>query len=300
MRRPKWFLLLHPVFLFALIILVLNDNWWKYSYPGWLTGKLSDFAGVFVFTLFLFVLIPARRVFAACVSAFIFLWWKSSFSEPFIYWVNNNLHFPVKRVIDYSDTLAILVIPFTFYVKPLAYNLTSPLKKFLKPALFVSTLTAICATSAYRVNDAYYPKGHFSLDKGYKTHLTEHEILGKLDSMQIPYRRDSVEMMPVYPTRYSLRTNGVVDSPSHWLELTTFKDTILYYKNFISPFYIIPKLSIGSDTLFNVMFRISIGKRVNEIRLVSAEVPPSIDLGYQNLNVIDKKYSILLKSILAN
>ncbi len=47
--------LLAPLPLVALIVLVANDWWWKPSgaVPGWLTGKLSDVAGVIVLPLVL-------------------------------------------------------------------------------------------------------------------------------------------------------------------------------------------------------------------------------------------------------
>jgi hypothetical protein len=300
MRRPAWLLLLHPAFLFSLAILILNDNWWKYSYPGWLTGKLSDFAGVLVFTVFLFVLMSGKKLLVACISALVFLWWKSSLSDSFIFWINNYLHLPVKRVVDYSDDLAILIIPFCFYLKPVTYRISYSVTNFLKPVLFTGTLVAICATSAYRVSDAHYTKEHLFLNKGFKTHLTENEILGKLDSMQIPYHKDSIEIMPVYPRDYLLRTNAGLDSPVHWVELGTLKDTLLYYKRYTLPFFIIPRLALENDTLFNVIFRINIGRRVNEINLVSAEVPPSIDINIQKFDMLQKKYRSLLKSILAD
>lgn len=46
-------LMLHPVLLIALLILIVNDHVLKAAYPGWLTGKLSDFTGLVVFPLML-------------------------------------------------------------------------------------------------------------------------------------------------------------------------------------------------------------------------------------------------------
>lgn len=43
MRRS---LILHPMALVTLVALVVNDHWLKTRYPGWVTGKLSDFAGL--------------------------------------------------------------------------------------------------------------------------------------------------------------------------------------------------------------------------------------------------------------
>lgn len=44
---------LHPVSLAAIAVLVLNDHWWKAALHNTLTGKLSDFAGLVFFPLFL-------------------------------------------------------------------------------------------------------------------------------------------------------------------------------------------------------------------------------------------------------
>lgn len=67
--------MLHPVALAALAVLVLNDHVWKARYPGWVTGKLSDVAGLIVFPLVACalarVVVRARpeRVLAAAIAA---------------------------------------------------------------------------------------------------------------------------------------------------------------------------------------------------------------------------------------
>ncbi|MET0789509.1 MAG: hypothetical protein ABWY33_09725 [Cellulomonas sp.] len=52
-------LLLHPVALVSLGVLLLNDHVLKAAAPGWVTGKLSDLAGL---TFFPFLLLAARHV----------------------------------------------------------------------------------------------------------------------------------------------------------------------------------------------------------------------------------------------
>ena len=46
-----YFIHLWPVL--AVCLLFLNDRFLKYAFPGWWTGKLSDFAGVFFLPLYL-------------------------------------------------------------------------------------------------------------------------------------------------------------------------------------------------------------------------------------------------------
>jgi hypothetical protein len=55
-RAPRE-LLLHPVALAAIAVLVANDHWLKLRHPGWLTGKLSDVAGLVFFPLLLVIVV---------------------------------------------------------------------------------------------------------------------------------------------------------------------------------------------------------------------------------------------------
>jgi len=43
--------LLHPVAVAAVLLLIANDHFLKQAYPGLITGKLSDFAGIAFFPL---------------------------------------------------------------------------------------------------------------------------------------------------------------------------------------------------------------------------------------------------------
>jgi hypothetical protein len=69
-------LLLHPVALAALALLVLNDHFLKAVWPGPLTGKLSDLAGMIFLPVFLvsaweLVLAVGRRWRAPSMSALV-------------------------------------------------------------------------------------------------------------------------------------------------------------------------------------------------------------------------------------
>ena len=54
-------------FLLSLILLLLNDLYLKWHHPGVISGKLSDFAGLFMVSLSLFTVFPGFRT--ACSSA---------------------------------------------------------------------------------------------------------------------------------------------------------------------------------------------------------------------------------------
>lgn len=54
-------LLLHPVAIAALVVVILNDRVLKVHYPGEVSGKLSDFAGLVYFPLFIVASIEGVR-----------------------------------------------------------------------------------------------------------------------------------------------------------------------------------------------------------------------------------------------
>ena len=99
-------------FLAALAVLLLNDFWLKSRYPGLVTGKLSDFAGVAVIALPLLAVFPrhARAIYLGIAGAF--LWWKSPLSASFLALANEVLPYRIGRVVDYTDLVALLVLPF--------------------------------------------------------------------------------------------------------------------------------------------------------------------------------------------
>jgi hypothetical protein len=53
--------LLHPVSVLALIAVILNDRVLKVRYPGMISGKLSDLAGLVYFPLFIATLVELKR-----------------------------------------------------------------------------------------------------------------------------------------------------------------------------------------------------------------------------------------------
>jgi hypothetical protein len=53
--------MLHAVPLGALVVLVLNDHWWKRAHPSFVTGKLSDIAGLIFFPLLLQAIVEIGR-----------------------------------------------------------------------------------------------------------------------------------------------------------------------------------------------------------------------------------------------
>ncbi|MFT4969231.1 MAG: hypothetical protein ACI9O4_000977 [Chitinophagales bacterium] len=103
-------------FIGAVLILLLNDFFLKEYYHNWFTGKLSDFAGLFFLPLFLSVLFPKRIKALLLASGLFFMFWKSPWSIGLIDFINTVPGFHYARVIDYTDLLALLILPLSYWV----------------------------------------------------------------------------------------------------------------------------------------------------------------------------------------
>jgi hypothetical protein len=107
--------LLNPIFLIGLLILALNDHLFKYEYGNWLTGKLSDFAGVLILPFFLKFLFGGSKRAVIAATVLLFTWWKSPWSQPAIELYNGFSPIGTGRVVDYTDLIAFTVLPLTWY-----------------------------------------------------------------------------------------------------------------------------------------------------------------------------------------
>lgn len=114
MKNSKTTLLLSPFFLVGLFLLLLNDFYLKEEFHNFLTGKLSDFAGLFVFPFF-FAAFFNKKSKAIYLLTFVgFIFWKSPFANYFIETFNSLMFFNINRIIDYTDLIALLILPLSY------------------------------------------------------------------------------------------------------------------------------------------------------------------------------------------
>jgi hypothetical protein len=137
-----------PAFMAALALLVLNDFVLKPLLHNALTGKLSDFAGLFALTLFIATLWPRHRRLSAWAIAAAFTFWKTSYAEPLIELVNAISPFQLGRTVDITDVVALPMIPLAVWAAPRLGPL--PLPRVLQWVLVVIALVAFTATSRAR------------------------------------------------------------------------------------------------------------------------------------------------------
>lgn len=132
-------------FIFCLGILLLNDFYLKTAYPNWLTGKLSDFSGLYIFASFFAALFSNQKRLVYWVSGFLFVLWKSPYSQSFIDFFSLNLY-PIQRVEDITDLIALTVLPLAYLS-----NQKHRFRFSLNPIpLALLSILAFCATSVPR------------------------------------------------------------------------------------------------------------------------------------------------------
>lgn len=294
MKTSPRILLLHPAFLISLAALLLNDLYLKYALHNGLTGKLSDFTGLFVFAVFLSVLFPRYKKTVLLFCAVFFCWWKSSLSDGVIWFFNHRLSVPLHRVVDYTDYSALLVLPFAYIIKPPVYSIS-----VLRPAMVclsgIISLFAFCATSMPR----YMQGGDTYINKTVRTPLSRTAIEERLREKNIPVNRDTAYYHPLPLTDKYLAIKDSITGQQDTLQLSDHKEMILYQRSVpYEPSYTIPYLLINQDTLKNVRFSVSElpnGKK-RIIRLNSFRYDTIAPAGYfVSQNWLKRKYGKPLK-----
>lgn len=125
---------MHPWPLLAVTLMIFNDHFFKVAFGSWWTGKLSDFAGIFFFPVFLcalyclvrnlakrsgepFFWITARRLTVfIIVTDLVFLGIKvwPEFRGLYVYALS-GIGLKAAVVADFTDLSAFLMNPLTFW-----------------------------------------------------------------------------------------------------------------------------------------------------------------------------------------
>lgn len=146
MKNPRLDLLAKPLFIFTLGLLLLNDFYLKYEFSNFFTGKLSDFAGLFIFPYFFSVFGLKWRKFIYYATALLFIFWKSSFSQEFINWLHQTgIRF--DRIVDYTDLAALSILPLSYKYFHKQLSKDQKISKYLSIPLGICSLFAIGATT---------------------------------------------------------------------------------------------------------------------------------------------------------
>jgi len=143
---PKYSLLTANGFIICLIILLVNDLYLKYYFPSILTGKLSDFAGLFIFPFFLSVFIPKPKIIYYS-TALLFVFWKLEYSQPVIDFFARLTNLGFYRTVDITDLIALTILPFSFKYFKLQNEKAKPNRFVLSTIVCFVSIFSFYATS---------------------------------------------------------------------------------------------------------------------------------------------------------
>lgn len=148
--------LLSPPFIFCVVLLILNDFLLKAAFHNVLTGKVSDFCGLFIFPIFWSALFPKFKSWIFILSGILFVFWKSEYSSGLIELVNT--FFPLARTVDPTDLLAlpVLLLGWVYLKGRPQLALSKSLLPFLGTAFIaLVTIFSFCATSQQRTIQSF-------------------------------------------------------------------------------------------------------------------------------------------------
>jgi len=224
------FQLLHSKgFVFCLILLLLNDFYFKGHWHNWLTGKLSDFTGLFVFSVFFIAFIPNKKQLILIFAALFFIFWKSAYSATLINYLNSFHIITIGRVVDYSDYMALLILPVVNYY--INHQKENKLKKIPVILFSMITLFAMTATS--------YQKS-YSYNKLYPFDFGKEELVKRINKIKGICQNISLSYN-VKNADSILDINGGKNSV-HISGYNQFDDTMFKYKG---------DKKVGIDTIYH-------------------------------------------------
>ncbi len=269
MRTSRPDILSRPLFILALGLLLLNDFYLKYEHSSFLTGKLSDLAGLFLFPFFLSSLRIKWTNTIYLGTAILFMFWKSEFSQEIINWFQ-TVGIGINRVVDYSDLLALGILPFSLIYFRKQLKTEHRISMYLTVPLSVVSLFAIWATTLPReqvelninVNEVYeinmskteffnsIQAGHgysdtigknledslfyldFDIVEGYRADVTALSTIISIDSISTSIRLDLILHGYITGSLFSGVDN---DDIEHFKSLSTKDFKALFEANLIKP-----------------------------------------------------------------
>ena len=265
-------LILNLYFIVGLIVLILNDFYLKYEYGNFITGKLSDFAGLLIFPMFIAVIIPNLRKSISIITGIGFIIWKLPLFTPVIDLINQLPFVSIDRVIDYSDYMALLILPLSHYC--INYYESTPfikveqIKNFSKFALLGIAFFAFCATS---VSWREVPQGTIFIGDSYNVKLPKDSLI--LSIQELGYNCD---FYPQDSSNYNIRAYYQTDN------------IIRYYDK---------HYDIVIDTIANVKYELEeINPNKTKLTIINVTLSKKGNIqNWKTMKYLSKEYSSWLK-----
>lgn len=253
--------LLNYIFLIGIVVLFVNDHILKYEFSNWITGKLSDVVGILILPFFLTYLFPKRLKVNLAFTGLFFLFWKSPYSQGLIDFFNEISFYSIARVVDYTDLLALGMLPLSYWfitqMKEFNYwqvkhlNISPILVLLIASFVFGATSRGI----QMPLQEHQYSEGNFSC---YNCVLTikksPKEVLSHLSSKDIIFYKDTI-LSQKFRSKYRSNQNYIdtLNNQTIHLRRNNEADSLLFLKAPIFN-YRIEQIIIRKDTIRDIQF----------------------------------------------
>lgn len=278
-KESRNYYLLNYVFLFGLVIVFLNDHFLKLEFANGLTGKLSDFAGLLILPMIITFIFPKSTRINCVAAAIFFIFWKSSFSQPFIDFYNQFTPIKIARLIDYSDLIALSMVPISYLIleRINKYKKLQIKVQGLHPTfLLVPTAIVLMATSPPH----YY---HYTFSDG--------AIQCYNCTKTVPYNQaDFLEILS--KNAYTVRIDSVFAEDK--TRFNPYRNDSTQNVATSYPYYKIDTLIIGTDTITDFQFALEkINEDKTKVYINGLNIPGAIPD-----DKVDRKLRIYYKKLL--
>ena len=216
-------LVFNRIFIAGLLILALNDHYLKQQYGNWLTGKLSDFAGLLIFPMFLQFLFPQLSKWSVIITGLFFIFWKLPVSENFIQFYNKIAFISISRTVDYSDFIALCVLPLSWYLiqRIDQYRIKIPFPMILRYTAIVPIVVIFMATQP-SIKQRMFHGGDIHIGKYYRLKMSEAQALSKLKAQGYEIIPDTSKSGYLGKTDGYIINNLVLDGGKDTIESLQF------------------------------------------------------------------------------
>ena len=215
----------------------------------------------------------------AVLSGLFFIFWKSPLSENLIHFYNHFSLLPISRIVDYSDLIALAVLPFSHW---LILNIgtleTVQLRKLKFPPAILGLTTGLVFMATSPPLKYYYQfsTGNVQVKEKYLVEANKQTILDHFKQEEIKVVTDSL----------LLKEYGFIETRLNRIDTT------------ISPFYRIETLILEKDTIRNIQFSIlSSSENISELYLNGFQLAPHLNKKAVKRK-LKKYYWILLEDYL--
>lgn len=232
MQKDK--LLYRRIFLISIVLLLLNDFYLKDQFHNFLTGKISDFVGLFAFAYFFSYLFQKNKLLIHILSGLFFTFWKSNLSQFLIDFIN-SFGISCNRVVDYSDLSAIVILPISYFYSVKKNDDIVIIKILPKQLIIAICFFSFLATSTSRRSENLHLKSDFYI----VLEISKAEILNQMQAYET--------------AENNYRTRLVLDNPNAHIDISfriyeNLNNSTTIELNEIDRFYILDNLK---DSIYN-------------------------------------------------